>query len=238
MSGRDPRPHVERLRQGLVPIAAAQPGVCATCRSGASGDDRCWRCSREGIVAVLPISMSVNRGPLHERLRFYKDGGPDQRTEYTLDLAALLFLFLRQHLACLGGEPELVVTVPSASRDAAKAIIDRIRWLRERHSSLTAVGTKEDPSYLASRDVNGRHVLLLDDTLTKGRSMTAAHAALTDAGARDIRTLVIGRHFHPDYSTSVRLWDCLQQHAWSLDHCGICGPVQCGEIDTQELPLR
>lgn len=227
MTQLDPRPYLERIQPGLVPIAAGQPGVCGTCRSGADGDDRCWRCRREDIVPVLPISMSVHNEALHQRLRLYKDGHLHQRREYTLELAALLVLFLRHHLKCLGGTPDLVVTVPSTRRDAVKGIVDQVGWLTERHTSLSAVGTKDAPQFDVDGDVSRKQVLLLDDTFTRGRSITAASRALSGAGAASIRALVIGRHFHPDYDTSVGLWECLKQHTWSLDRCGICGPIQC-----------
>ena len=227
MNQLDPRPYLERIQPGLVPIAAGQPGVCGICRSGADGDDRCWRCSQEGIVPVLPISMSVHSEALHQRLRWYKDGQPPQRREHTLELAALLVLFLGHHLGCLGGAPDLVVTVPSRRRDAVKGIEDQVGWLSERHTSLSAVGTKDLPQFEVDGDVRGKQVLLLDDTFTRGRSITAASRALSGAGADGVRALVIGRHFHPGYDTSVELWECLKRHTWRLDRCGICGPIHC-----------
>lgn len=237
MSQRDPQPYLERLRHGLVPIAAGQPGVCSNCRSGTDGGDRCWRCARESVVPVLPISMSVHMDPLHDRLRFYKNGSEAQRVEYTLDLAALLVLFLGRHLECLGGAPDFVVTVPSADRDAVKWIVDKIGWLSEKHYSLSATGTKEAPRFQATEVVSGRRVLLIDDTFTRGRSITAAHRALTESGAQSVTALVIGRHFHPNYDTSVGLWACLQRHRWSLDRCGICDPIDCRGDDEQRQLL-
>ena len=187
-------------------------------------------------MPALPISMSVHLGPLHDRLHFYKNGSRAQRVEYTLDLAALLVLFLERHLKCLGGEPDVVVTVPSAQRDAVKWIVDKIGWLSERHCSLSATGTKNAPEYQATGAVSGRRVLLIDDTFTKGRSITAAHEALTESGAQSVTALVIGRHFHPSYDTSVGLWACLQRLTWSLDRCGICDPIDC-RSDDQERKL-
>ena len=62
MTNLNPKRYLERLESGLVPIAAAQPLVCSTCRSGANpGYERCYRCEDEGIVEVLPISMSIDK---------------------------------------------------------------------------------------------------------------------------------------------------------------------------------
>ena len=57
--------------------------------------------------------------------------------------------------------------------------------------------------------------------------VVTVYSALADAGAKIVGPLVVGRHFYPDYDTSVDLWDCLRKHTWSLKRCGICGPVQC-----------
>ncbi len=91
MSDLDPRPNLDLVRPGLVPIARPQDGVCRTCCSGANlGWDDCYQCARFGVVEVLPISMSERGGPLHHRLRLYKRGNEQQRIDYSLQLGALL----------------------------------------------------------------------------------------------------------------------------------------------------
>ena len=88
----------------------------------------------------------------------------------------------------------------------------------------------------ASQRIAGQRVLLLDDTFTTGRSIAAAHRALANAGAKIVGPLVIGRHFHPDYETSVDLWDYLRKHTWSLKRCGICGPGRLFRIAAPAVP--
>ena len=182
---------------------------------------------------MLPISISVHGRGLHRRLRNYKDAtAKAERRECSLDLAVLLYLFLERHSDCLGGMPDIVVTVPSTDRDALRAVIKRLPSLRERRLRvLRAVSSKTERHYEvdegASQQVAGRRVLLLDDTFTSGRSIAAAYSALANAGAKIVGPLVIGRHFYPEYHTSVDLWDCLRKHTWTLKRCGICGPVQC-----------
>ena len=84
--------------------------------------------------------------------------------------------------------------------------------------------------FVAPAELKGRRVLLIDDTFTRGRSITAAYEALPSVGADVLVPLVIGRHFRPDYSTSQALHDCLSRRRWKLKHCGICKPVECPEI--------
>ena len=232
MSTIDASRFVDLLRPGLVPVAGPQEGICRKCRSGANaGFSDCYQCSRGGVVEVLPISMSVHGGPLHHRLRNYKDDTRDaRRREYTLQLAALLSEFLGRHMDCLGGEPEAVTTVRSENRDAPRRIVRRIRSLRDLHVSLDWVEVDEHICFSAPAELRGRRVLLIDDTFTRDRSITAACEALTEVGADVLVPLVIGRHFRPDFSTSQALHDCLSRRRWKLKRCGICKPVECPEI--------
>lgn len=232
MSTIDARRFVDLLRPGLIPIAGVQAGVCSKCRSGARpGFLDCYECSRSGIIEVLPISMSAHGGPLHHRLRNYKDDTrAERRRQYTLQLAALLSEFLGRHMDCLGGEPEAVTTVRSENRDAPRRIVRRIRSLRDIHVPLVWVGDDAHGRFVAPNELRGRRVLLLDDTFTRGRSIVGAYRALTAVGADVLMPLVIGRHFHPDYVTSRPLNDCLRHRKWKLKRCGICKPISCPDI--------
>ena len=229
MTKLDPKRYLERLKPGLVPIAGAQHLVCSTCRSGANpGFERCYQCQNEGIVKVLPISMSIHGRALHHRLYNYKNGDTQQKMDYTLQLAALLHLFLHNHSECIGGQYDRVVTVPSSKRDAVVGIVNRLSDLRDLHVALKYTGTDGSPTYEAPANLQAKRVLLLDDTFTTGTSITAAHAALTKVEADVLVPVVIGRHFRPEFPTSPQLASCLKKHAWQLDRCGVCGPVDCG----------
>jgi len=98
-----PEPYLEKVLPGLIPTAAPQPNVCLSCRSGTDPEtSRCKQCSRLGVPRILPISMSTHGGLLHTHLRRYKDGSEQQRSTFTLRLAALLSLFVTNHLDCVG----------------------------------------------------------------------------------------------------------------------------------------
>jgi len=64
------------------------------------------------------------------------------------------------------------------------------------------------------------------------------YSALANVGAKIVAPLIIGRHFHPGYDTSIDLWECLRKHTWSLKRCGICGPVQCPIEPAPSTPRR
>ncbi len=237
MTDLDPYPYLEQLRPELIPIAGAQPGVCGRCRSGKNvGYTDCYPCASHDVATVLPISMSVHGGLLHTRLRYYKDGNDAQRLDFSLQLGALLGLFLRFHSECLGGTPDIVTTVCSSNRDAPRVIVRKLRSLRDSHLPLRFIGNSDQPRYEASEEFRGRRVLLIDDTFTRGRSITAAYRALIDVGATVLTPLVIGRHVRPDFPTSEPLLRCLREHKWSLDRCGMCQPIDCdGTADDTTL---
>ena len=223
--------YLRRLEPNLVPISAPSAGICCeSCRSGVSDDYiRCFQCNQYGVPDVLPISMSQHNSALHYRLRRYKDApSREERREHSVVLAALLKLFLQHHEGCLGGTPDFVVTVPSKKRDALTAVVKMLPKLNaKRIRALRAAGNATPQFELVAPQVDGRSVLLLDDTFTRGRSIAAAHRALVAGGAAILGPLVIGRHFHSDYWTSEDLWNCLRNRPWNLDSCGLCGPVDC-----------
>ena len=230
------------VERALVPVAAPSPGVCCeSCRSGVGQHYlRCGPCNRHRVPAVMPISMSLHGSPLHSRLRGYKDSDKsDERREHCLALAALLGLFLEHHRCCLGGRPDFVVTVPSAARDAFAAVVDLLGDLRDRRvDALRAIGAGDVTHYeLIASQVRGKAVLLVDDTFTSGKSIAAAHRALTEGGAKILGPLVMGRHFHPEFETSVSLWECLKGREWSLNRCARCGPVDCADSPSQSSML-
>ena len=232
MKRREALEYLSRVRPALIPVAAPWPDICCeSCRSGVGvGHSRCSQCYQHDVPTVLPISMSVHGSPLHHRLRGYKDApSSEARREHALVLAALLRLFLRRHRDCLGDTPDFVVTVPSKKRDALATVVKMLPKLNAKHTrALKATGTSSVPRYkLVASQVEGRSVLLLDDTFTSGRSIAAAHSALVEGGAEILGPLVIGRHFRPDYWANERLWNCLKGRKWSLDECGLCGPVDC-----------
>lgn len=164
------RRYFSRIQPHLVPVAAPSLSICCeSCRSGVrQGESRCDQCHKFRVPNVLPISMSVHGHPLHSRLGSYKGRFKyvphELQREFSLDLAALLGLFLQRHLSCLGGDFDYVVTVPSRQQDAVKSIIRLLPLESRRHLvALKAVGTKRNRRYqLVDKQVNRRRVLLLD----------------------------------------------------------------------------
>lgn len=222
------------LRPGLVPVpAAGQPGVCGICHSGCDPSFRqCYPCLEAVQVLdageVLPISMSIEGGLLHRHLRGYKDDrNPQVRARMSLRLAALVAVFLQNHGRCVS-DFDSVVSVPSPTRTAIEAILQRLPAFRDRYRpalQVTGVGSKGDlraDRFELTRGVDGETVLVLDDTFTRGPTLFSAVAALRQAGAVVIGPVVIGRHIRPDWPPSRELLRWLDGRSWEESRCCRC----------------
>jgi hypothetical protein len=206
----------------MVNPAPAGPGVCATCWTFIDAAyPRCFKCGREVprfADKVVPITYSVY-GQMHHALRSYKDG-PTKKTRdtFTMDLAAILWRFLRDHEPCLASSVgssgfSVVTVVPSATavRDHARGRLRQIVGqvvgpTRDRYARLltpTDSSTpphKYDPErFSALQQLHGDDVLLVDDTWTTGASVQSAARTLKLAGAGRIGVVVIGRQISLDY---------------------------------------
>lgn len=226
------------------------PGRCAVCWTPCSAQYRtCLVCGRqpEYLDLVLPITFSIDGGPMHNALRGYKDGwsgdASDQlKNRYTSQLAAVLTRFARAHESCASRRLgvvrfDVVSIVPSDSPER-----QRLQWmvetgcrpLRDRFERLlepTAVAAAgkhfDTERYRAKRQIAPESaVLLIDDTWTSGASAQSAAAALRTAGASRIALIVLGRHiqpaWEPTYGSGVTNADVLKRPPpWSWDRCAL-----------------
>lgn len=234
---------LEPLRSGLVPVPAAQTGICEICHSSCDpAFPRCYPCNRavDDLDAdeVVPIALSVKGGLLHRQLRGYKDDRrQDVRDRMALRLAGLLAVFLGNHHACIG-RYDSIALVPSAARTAMKSVIDRIPSLSDAVEPALKVTTGfttrdlDQRRFDAVRSVKDEHILLLDDTFTTGASLFSAAAALRSRGAA-VTTLVLGRHVNAGFGPSGEMLEWLANRPWDEHRCVRCG----GDLrDPGQLP--
>ena len=221
----------------LNPRPPAAAGVCSVCLTFTEGQDTCYPCGWEPRFAdaVLPISYSVHFGQLHTALAQYKRATGTVARRLQMELAAVLWRFLRDHEACLARRAgvdgfDTVTTVPSSdqARDAGhplhRIVGSDVGATRDRYAPLLArSGTpvperKVDPGkYNPTRDLDGASILLIDDTWTTGSNAQSAAAALKTAGADHVAVLVIGRHIHGDYKqNAARLKELPRTFDWSI----------------------
>jgi hypothetical protein len=220
------------------------PGVCSECFDliGASGG--CSRCAHFGgwVDAAVPISYSVGGGQLHHALANYKRlAGPPARF-LMVGLAAVLWRHLALHEPCLAraagvGSFNVVTTVPSSdcarqeSHPLQRLVGELVAPVRARYEPLLRrTGAVVTPhqftihKYEATRELNGRSVLLIDDTWTTGANAQAAAAALKHGGANTVATVVIGRYVNRHHGQNDRQLRCLPAFDWEA--CAWCREPQ------------
>lgn len=216
-------------------------GVCGTCFNFTDGYARCYACDHGRLVldAVAPISYSVAREQLHHALASYKRLDGDVARRLGASLAAIVWRFLAEHERCLAQAAgtdrfELVTTVPSGDRSRDER--HPLRWIvgelvaptRVRYERLLWRSEVEVPQrsfsaekFVAPNPIDGRSVLLIDDTWTTGASAQSAAAALKTAGAGPVAAVVIGRHLNREWhENDKRIRGIARPFDWSK--CALC----------------
>lgn len=223
---------------GTVPSMGA--GVCPICRSQPGpGFDICYGCHlTTGQVTyplpyVVPISLYQTGGQLWHVLRHYKDSpSVETRSKFTHQIAATLSRFMRLHSAHLGQWDTITTVPPTRSRSGGiyplEQAINRVLRFREPYIRTLRAGPNppthqnaRDDGYEVIADIRGKELLLMDDTFTSGASIQSAASALTIAGARSVKGLVVGRVINPEYSPDI--WRTSQQTPFSFDVCCLEG---------------
>lgn len=207
----------------LNPLPPGTAGVCSVCLTFTEGPDTCYPCGWEPRFAdaVLPISYSAHFGQLHTALAQYKRTAGRVARRLQMELAAVLWRFLREHEGCLARSAgasgfDLVTTVPSSDpeRDGSHplrrivgadvgATRDRYAPLLARSATPVQARTVDRGKYNPTRDLHGESVLLIDDTWVSGASAQSAAGALKTAGAGPVAVLVIGRHVQESYKNNA-----------------------------------
>jgi predicted amidophosphoribosyltransferase len=217
------------------------PNVCRTCFNFTAGFDRCYACAYGQAVldAMAPISYSVAREQLHHALASYKRLDGEVARTLGAILAAILWRFLAEHEQCIANAAgtahfDLVTTVPSSDRARARThalchiagelvgpIRNRHRRLLNRSDNDVPARTFSAAKFEVTTNLDGRSVLLIDDTWTTGSSAQSAAAALKLAGAGPIAAVVIGRHLNREWhQNDRRLRGIAQPFDWA--QCALC----------------
>ncbi|HUY64671.1 MAG TPA: phosphoribosyltransferase [Acidimicrobiales bacterium] len=182
--------------------------------------------------AVVPVALCRPGDTLHSALRRYKDApAVAARAHYAGLLGRRLDAFVRAHGRCVAahGPWDTLAVVPSSSRVGrhgrygawpVEALVARAGSLRgqallsmERGPGSACHLAPAPDAFVASGDVAGRRVLVVEDTWVTGARAMSAVTALRTAGAEVMAVLVLGRCVDP--SASAR-----HAHWWSAHDMG------------------
>ena len=232
------------------PVLPADAGAtCLTCRAptrvGSFGTpyERCYDCRNVVSLSLdgfVPICYSLHEG-LEGVLWRAKNETSDSWLR--IPLGALLWSFLMRHERCMeamyGGPFDLRVAVPShPSTRGGVRHLDRLigcvkdfshSWSGEaliKNSTSKADSRRAEVIeglFSASSIVEGKRILLFDDTFTTGGTMASAAHALKARGARTVVGVAIGRQLSAAWETSKDLVAELPQREFGLDSCVVHG---------------
>ena len=177
-------------------------------------------------------------GQFYHLLKGYK--GYYATAAQPAQLASLYIRFLQAHGACIsqavGYAWDTITIVPSSGNRAGPHPLEQVAtWtaslLGQQYASLlekgqTTIGHNkaDDQGYQTTGNVNGRNLLLIDDTFTSGARVQSAASALQLARARVIAAVVAGRVITPGGSQeSQALWDEAGKTLFSFDTCCLEG---------------
>src|SRR6266704_4349101 len=82
-----------------------------------------------------------------------------------------------------------------------------------------------DHAFEVTTRLDGRRVLLVDDTFTSGAELQSAASALKLAGASIPAAVVIGRFIRPGFNEAAHsLWQRASDREFTFERCCLCDP--------------
>lgn len=223
------------LAKDLVPMPTAAPDVCPHCHTSRDvALDLCRSCGTvrrqfgHPCPIVLPISFYMTpaadqpQSPLRERMHNYKEHADIAVREVAAaEVGGILARYLVEHgeplRERLGGWDDQVV-VPSKKHGGEPALalalapyVDLIGPLSALLRAGPGIIGRSSPNasgFEVTRPVEGRRILLMDDTFTTGATLHSAAHALVAAGATVAAGVVIARKINPDarWANSLQVW--------------------------------
>ena len=231
-----------------MPVPTVQDGVCDVCHSVVyDGWETCYVCNQAGralgSLALDAVSF-VTLAPVGEQMArdlftYKRPSVPAGiRRTRTVLLAATLWRWLSKHEACLANASglqsdrfDIITSVPSTSGRSGShpvtAIVSGIvAGTAERYREVLRLNRDDVPTrevsrdrFVATTDLSGQAVLLIDDTWTTGAKMQSACAALKLGGATRVGGVAIGRWFKNGFRENTAWLREVRRTDWSWDRC-------------------
>jgi hypothetical protein len=217
---------IVRRAGGYLRNPIREAGVtCEVCATPVDGFARCFVCQRAYAAApdladvVVPLTYGIQRAQSGFLLRHFKDGADARvRRAQEVIINRLLYLAIMLHEGCLGRRVGIPVSrrlvVPSARGRVGvhpfEAITRRMSATFDSPKLVAAQSVTASREVCADRfvldddaDLNGRHVLILDDTWTTGANAQSAVLTARTAGAAAVSVMVVGRWLRADFGQNA-----------------------------------
>lgn len=219
--------------------------TCTVCTAPVDGWQRCYQCgqhSRSGYPLaniVAPITYAIDDGQVMRYLYDYKNPLKQSAQQAQTMLTFALFESLSRHLRCfrnLSAAPLAVASVPSSSgRQGDHPVREMLRMFSSvpeidvQYSGPTGLDRAArrilDPERfeVGSAQVEGAHVLLIDDTWVSGAHMQSTAAALHGAGAAWVSAVPIGRMLKKSGKDTAPFLKAIGERIFDPEVCPITG---------------
>lgn len=196
--------------------SANSPFVCQYCfGSKGVGHNQCYGCycllksgAAESLLKrVVPVSIAEAPGAWYSRVASYKGGAPENSYLLAAALFAAVSAWRNQIELTLSGAVDAVCITPSTKGiplrqqrlDGVVRLVER--FLPPVEPLLTAVEGKVksrnaiDASLFhgTRSDIDGKRILLVEDTWVTGAAAMSAAVTLLDCGAREVLVMPIAR---------------------------------------------
>lgn len=232
---------------GCLAVRPPGPGVCAVCCGASRGPfELCHSCRRVSrglpghLRPVTPVSLTERGTALYSALKRYK-GRPNLLSRrQQVRLADLLATFVELHARCVASDgfdpvcvvPSRQIDIDDPDEDPLTATIGMVPALASLLVPALSAGSgriaRNAPCadvYRCAPDlVEGRRVLLVDDTYTTGAHMQSAASAIELAGAASVELLVLARYQNRAWPPARRLleWAARPENSWEPASCVRC----------------
>jgi len=208
------------MTSNALPVPLPGPGVCTVCRASSTTYARCYSCNQitkalelgttYPLPEVLPLGLAIKKSPLALALWNYKRStSQNERRSATAELVDFIDQRL-PHLMEHIGYVDTVTFVPSrkSRENPVESLLEETEWGSSTwiEDALEVLDTDldthiPDENRFEARGVSDEHVLLIDDTFTRGATSLSAARALYEAGADKVTIVVLGRHADLDWMT-------------------------------------
>lgn len=157
---------------------------------------------------IVPCTIAVSPSEWYTAMLTYKTGGSPELVSAVI---VALWRWVGHHWShivdALGGEPDIVTVVPSTSRAMPTPLFkvvasqplmrDRLRAVVKYDSGNVPVGWQHrrlaPTAFIVDPVVNGRRVLIIEDTWVSGSTPLSTAMAVRRAGASRIALVAIAR---------------------------------------------
>lgn len=234
----------------------ALPEFCGWCGAPVEGYELCFNCKEvrdHTERSLLPDNIGLLTYAIHGTQSAadaysYKDGGASNESLSRLKI--LVNFFILYHSGCFrlatGMRVDALAHVPSGKGRTPHPLETQIMKLFP-EDQLTPIrlhprgtarteGREEavDPErHEVLDDVNGRHVLLLEDTWVRGYSALSGVAALKQAGAASVSLLALTRYLRSSFPATQQ-WLAGQEELAAYDprFCPVTRSFSCPGADS------